>query len=429
MSHRLEIGTAILLAVAIVVGIWAAKRKPANAEFDFRRSTYLSGPNGSQGLHEILIALGRPSERRRTPLKTLATERAHRPAILALLDPVMELEDDELEQVVRFIRTGGAVLAVGDGGGVTECAGWHTQWGVVGGRGSIGVRSLETEVRLPATANVLARLVVKPDTSGKMPIERLRKASDNDDDYSVRPGACSTLVPFETDTVVIALNNRPVILRLRYRGGGTVTLAADPGWFSNRAWRDTNLPTALLPLLTPRPERPGRVAWDEYHQGFGSDNEVTFAGRTWSWMRGSPAGWALLQLFAVALAWLAMTAVRFGPARSVIDRRRRSPLEHLEALGAGLESATDADTAVQRLALGLRRRLSRAAGATRDGDVLPWLESLELAMRGAQGRRAVRRLHDLLTARDRDERRVLAAAQAVEDVWEDLRPRQTRNGS
>ena len=146
-------------------------------------------------------------------------------------------------------------------------------------------------------------------------------------------------------------------------------------------------------------------------------------------MISNPAGWAILQLIAVGLAWLAMTAVRFGPALSVIDRRRRSPLEHLEALGAGLESATDADTAVQRLALGLRRRLSRTGGATRDGDLLPWLESLELAMRRPQGRREVRRLQHLITARDRDEQRVLAAAQAVEDVWEELRPRQTRNES
>ena len=429
MSHRLEISAAVLLALAIVVGIWAAKRKPGTNDFDFRRSTYLSGPSGSKGLHEILVALGRPSERRRTPLTTLMTERAHRPAILVLLDPVMGLEDSELEQVVRYVRAGGAVLSVGDGGGVTGCAGWRTQWGLVGARDSIGVRALETQVRLPSTTNVLARFVVKPDSAGKMPLERLRKASPDDDNYEDRPGACSTLVPFATDTVVIALNNRPVILRLRYRGGGTITLAADPVWFTNRAWRDTNLPIALLPLLTPRPERPGRVAWDEYHQGFGSDREVTFSGRTWAWLRTSPAGWAILQLIAVGLAWLAMTAVRFGPARSVIERRRRSPLEHLEALGAGLESAADRDTAIKRLALGLRRRLSRTGGATRDGDLLPWLESLELAMRGPQGRGAVRRLQHLLTARDRDEQRVFAAAQAVEDVWEELRPRPTRNGS
>ena len=188
-----------------------------------------------------------------------------------------------------------------------------------------------------------------------------------------------------------------------------------------------DLPTALVPLLTPRAERPGRVVWDEYHQGFGSA-EGSFSSRAWSWLISNPAGSAILQLIAVGLAWLAMTAVRFGPALSVIDRRRRSPLEHLEALGAGLENASDVDTAVQRLALGLRRRLSRT-GHAGNGNLLPWLESLELAVRGPRGRVAVRRLQHLLTARDRDEQRVLAAAQAVEDVWEELRPRTTRNAS
>ena len=58
---------------------------------------------------------------------------------------------------------------------------------------------------------------------------------------------------------------------------------------------------------------------------------------------------------------------------------------------------------------------------------------LELATGGPTGRAAVRRLQHLLTAREPggESSRVLHAAQAVEDVWEELRPRppQTRNGS
>jgi hypothetical protein len=426
MSYRLEIATAVLLAAAIAVGLWAANRSPRPPERDFRNSTYLSGPSGSKALHEILVALGRPSERRRTSLKSLATERAHRPAILVLLDPVFSLDQQELGQVVRYVRAGGAVLGTGDAGGVTACAGWRTQRAALGDRDSIGVRSRETDVRLPDTRQVLTRVVKSDSGGGREPLSMLRKASPDDEDD--RPGACNTLAPFQTDTVIVALNNRPAVLRLRYRGGGTIMLAADPAWFTNRAWRDSDLPVALLPLLTPRPERPGRVVWDEYDQGFGIGGEGSFSSRAWSWLISNPAGWAILQLIAVGLAWLAMSAVRFGPAQSVIDRRRRSPLEHLEALGAGLENATDVDTAVQRLALGLRRRLSRA-GQVGNGNLLPWLESLELAVRGPRGRGAVRRLQHLLTARDRTEQRVLDTAQAVEDVWEELRPRTTRSAS
>src|SRR5256885_15802157 len=155
MSHRLEIGTAMLLAVAIGIGIWAANQKPRTPDLDFRTSTYLSGPRGSKALHEVLSGLGRPAERRRTPLSTLATERAHRPAILVLLDPVIDLQDAELEQVTRYVRAGGAVVAAGDGGGVTSCTGWRTQSGGLGDIDTIGVRSVETDVRLPPTRQVL----------------------------------------------------------------------------------------------------------------------------------------------------------------------------------------------------------------------------------------------------------------------------------
>ena len=427
MSYRHEIGLAALLAVSIGLALWAGTRSERTPDFDFRASTFLNGPDGSKGLHDVLQQLGRRSERRRTPLDNLATERAHRPAILVLNAPTDNLDDGEVSQVVRFIRGGGAVVAAGMGGGVTGCAGWRTQ-GFVGQQDSMAVNA-EAGLRLPQVTRVLTPLEPEEQVTTAPPLESLRKGEAEDERLVI----CRTLAPFATDTVIAAINRRPVILRLRYRGGGTLTLVGDRHWLTNRMWRDTDVPIVMLPLLTPRPEGPppGRVVWDEYHQGFSETKGVTLVGSTWRWMRGSPAGWAMLQLCAVALLWLAMTAVRFGPARHVIERRRRSPLEHLEALGAGLESADDGDTAVRRLVLGLRRRLSRAA-PVRDERASPWLEGLELATRGTKGRAAVRRLQYLLTARDpgAESARVLSAAQAVEDVWEELRPRrETRNGS
>src|SRR3989475_4876256 len=110
-----------------------------------------------------------------------------------------------------------------------------------------------------------------------------------------------------------------------------------------------------LPIL---PGRRGRVAWDEYHQGFGKERSIL--GVLVGWLAGTPGGWALLQLVAVGLAGLAVAAVRFGPARPVLERRRRSPLEHLEALAAGLEGAAGVDTSIGLTVAGLRRRLGRA---------------------------------------------------------------------
>src|SRR6266699_1835265 len=65
MSYRLEIGTALLLAVAIAIGIWAANQQSRTPDLDWRTSTYLNGPRGSKALHEVLTGLGRLSAWRR----------------------------------------------------------------------------------------------------------------------------------------------------------------------------------------------------------------------------------------------------------------------------------------------------------------------------------------------------------------------------
>ena len=417
MSYRLEVGLALLLAGAIGVAVIAANRTPKPAERDFRTSTLLTGPEGSQALYGVMVRLGRPVGRRRTPLFTLAADTTRKPgspALLVVLDPPIPLDDTELEQVGRFVRQGGAVLAAGYGGGITRCAGWRLQPDRILDD-SVAVRPPPGagQLRVPRAARVLAPRVRRERLAGL--IKRSGVAA---------PEACDTLVAQSQDTVVAADNGRPVVLRLRYAGGGTITLAADAGWFRNQVWRDTDVPYVVLPLFMTT--RAGRVVWDEYHQGFGRESS-SMAALTWDWLLHSPAGWAILQLVAIGLVWLAVMAVRFGPARSVIERRRRSPLEHLEALAAGLESAVDADTAVQRIVAGLRRRLSRA-GHVGNTDLKAWLATLELATTTPRGRGSVRRLRHLIIQRGgAAPERALDAAQAVEDVWEELRPRTTRD--
>jgi len=71
---------------------------------------------------------------------------------------------------------------------------------------------------------------------------------------------------------------------------------------------------------------------------------------------------------------------------------------------------------------GLRRRLSRTGQTMRsDASQGQWLRTLELVLPGARGRAAARRLQDTI-AKPGGAERVLAAAQAVEDVWQELHP-------
>src|SRR6266571_3205464 len=390
MSRRLEVGLVLLLALAVAFAVWAGKRSGGGTpDFDFRASAFLSGPRGSRALYDVLVRLRIPVERRRTPLFDLA-------------------------QDARFVRAGGAVVAAGSGGGITRCVGWRTANATrFVASDSFPVQPPQPGLDLPPVADYLKPAGTGPDAAAR---RRFRGGE-------VEENECETLLAVAQDTLLRLVDGRPVALRLRYAGGGSVTLVADAGYFRNRTWRATDVPEFLVPLLLPA--RRGRVAWDEYHQGFGKERSL--GGALVGWLAATPGGWAVLQLVAVLLAGLAVAAVRFGPARPVLERRRRSPLEHLEALAAGLEGAVGVETSIGLTVSGLRRRLGRT-GVMHLDEQRSWLAALELALPTTAGRNAVRRLQRIINQPGGPER-ALAAAQAVEDMWEELRPQQTHAAS
>jgi hypothetical protein len=138
------------------------------------------------------------------------------------------------------------------------------------------------------------------------------------------------------------------------------------------------------------------------------------------WSTRSPWGWIAWQLAAVGVVALLASGVRFGPVRSAIQRRRRSPMEHVRALATALAAARGHDVAVRLMIQGLRRRLSRS-GRPSPADLDTWLEGLGPSVRTARGRAALNSL-TAMTRRPPDADSVLLAANAVENLWEELKP-------
>ena len=422
MSRRLEFALIALVMLALTVAVVAGRRSAgAEPDFDYRTSSLVAGPNGSRALYDVLARMGVPVERRRTPLFDLAKRERGRPAVLVVLDPPRELLPAELGQVAQFVRSGGAVVVAGAGGGITHCVNWRTAY---------EERFFSTDsfpvvppappappgLHLPPVADFLKPRWPEDIARAK---RRLRGGPAEEDE-------CGDLSSATQDTLLRLQDGRPAVVRLRYREGGSVTLVADAGYFRNRVWRDTDAPYFVTPLLVPAPRARGPVMWDEYHQRF--DEGRSLGTVLLGWLASTPTGWAILQLVAVLLVALAVAAVRFGPPRRVIETRRRSPLEHLEALAAGLEGAAGVETAVALTLGGLRRRLGGGRTAVLGPEEQrAWLTELELALPTARGRTAARRLQQIVSQPGGPER-ALAAAQAVEDVWEELHPQTTRAG-
>lgn len=398
MRPRAELGlAAAILAALAVVAAMLGSRGARNADTDPRRSTYLAGPNGASAWAEALGRLGVRVERFRRP--ALSSKTSDRGRVFAFLGPARRLDAQEGAQLSAF---SGDLLLAGEGtDAAIACLGYRvsTRW------------SDPAALKAPSGAEE------RPMPRARAALVRHLAATivDSSGGHDGRRITCSIPRPSRVDTLLRTINDRPVALRLQYPGGRTVTLVADDGLFRNSVLRRTAAGPIMLGLVTPRY---GTLVVDEFHQGFAASG-TSLAGATLAWSARSPWGWIVWQLVGVGLIALLASGVRFGPARHVIRRRRRSPLEHVRALATALAAAQGHETAVRLMAQGLRRRLSRA-GRTGPADLDRWLAGLASSLRTERGRGALATLTDAASGLPTSAG-VLEAATAVEILWDELK--------
>ena len=393
---ELALGTALVLVLAVGAGA-LGERRAGQTDVDDRRSTFLTGPAGARGYAEALGRLGVRVEPFRRPPSSLDAAPGPR-TLVAFLGPSRDLSP----------REGAAV------------AGLHADLLLAGRGAAAALRCLGYEIR----PRLRDSLDVQPPPGGepgpwprvRATLERRRTdvAVDSADGEDAAPVTCRAPAARRVDTL-LRTTRGPVVLRAELDDGRTVTLVADDRLFENRALRHTGAGPFALGLVVPRYRR---IVVDEYHHGF--DASRSLAGATIDWTLRTPWGWGILQLAAAGVLALLAAGVRFGPIRSGIERRRRSPLEHVRALATALAAARGHDVAVGLIVQGLRRRLSRAGRALR-GEIGPWLEGLAPAVRTPRGRMALDSL-TAITRRPASAEDVLQAADAVETLWEELTP-------
>lgn len=388
-----------LVAAVILAAIAGSLTAPDEKLEDPRRSVLLAGPAGASALRETLERFDVATEERRTALFDLEPELASDDTWLMLLDLTHFPSQLELMQVVGHVARGGRVLVAGQSG-VEHCFGYS-----VIPAGADDYRWEGVAVTPPARVETL------PDA--RWVLDRRGRDTTEQDDLQPFGSLPSCDAPSAVDTVPLlrTTTGRFVAVRLEYTGGGEVILLAEADLVANEALRDTDAGVVVLEWLLADP--PGRVVFDEYHQGFGEGGSLFVAAG--KWLLGAPAGWTLLQVAGAALVMLWVLSLRFGPAGHIVERKRRSVVEHVQALAMGLERAGAHDTAVRLVLAGLGRRFGRA-GRPRARDLDRWLTALELAARTPEARDKVRRLANLIRQPGGDQR-VLAAATAVEDVW------------
>lgn len=401
MRPRTELGLAAgLLLVLGVVVVAVGSRQGRRTPNESARSTYLTGPGGASAFAEAVSRLGVEVEHFRRPTGTLTVpDSSARDEVVAFLGPTSPLSAAEARHLLGLPVD--LLLAGNSAGSAMRCLGYQ-----------VSVRKWTDPAATKAPAH--AEDLPAPRVWAVLVAHGASRIVDSAG-YEGRKVACDVPRPVAVDTLLRTVRERPVVVRLTYPGDRVVTLVADDRLFRNRTLRYTTAGESVLGLVAPRYRR---LVVDEFHHGYQLSGSL--AGAALQWSTRSPWGWLVWQLAAVGVLALVASGVRFGPVRSAIERRRRSPMEHVRALATALAAARGHDVAVGLMIQGLRRRLSRT-GRTAPADLQTWLEGLAPSVRTARGQQALDAL-TVMIQRPPDADSVLVAANAVETLWEELKP-------
>lgn len=338
-------GATILLVLLLVPsGTWVAS--------DLRRSALRTTPDGVAAWSRSLERLGlRVGERFRS-----FTAEPLRGNALALLEPIQTPSAAEVGLALTWARQGGVIVySPGYDGLLLDSL--HLR---------LVRRSSAPSSDVPALPS---RFLPHRWTEGVAPDTSLAAWTLELD--SVSP-------PSWTPLAVVGESEDATLAWLP-RGSGGVLVVAEAAALSNARLPSSSTATvmtrALLDLLQPG----DTLAFSEYHQGV--EGRGGIFREVYALAAGTPVGRLLLEGSAVAILLLLLSGRSFGAPEPEPETDRRSPLEHVEALGRIYEGSHSDRAVAKRLVHGaIRRSGQRPAGAETELDVLEaWGGRPELA--------------------------------------------------
>jgi hypothetical protein len=347
-----------LVAAVIVASALLTPEATTGRGGDPRLTTYSSAPQGGMLFYEMTKRLGWNVEQRKA-----ADLPADTTAIIAELAPVVPLRITDVHALLERVRHGGALLLMLSDGSHMLAESLHVSLG-------------QGRTRVPARRSAPDVSDCAPDAPGLFNTRML---------YTLWPGdqvALNTIVwsgPAPDSVTALVLTDRaPEDKRARAAavgfpyGHGRIVIGADPDLLRNDAIRVCKYglditAVAMLDYLSVLNDSTQtysrRVVFDEYHQGFGEQRGTMDA--VASYLVGVGSGRLLFQLLAAGLVLLLAVAPRLIPPFDPERIERRSPLEHVDALGRAYAQVGATRSATARLVRGVRRRL--AGGAIRPG--------------------------------------------------------------
>lgn len=337
----------VILAVGLVAG-YAMRPSGARAT-EVVRSSLRTTPDGVAALARAIERLGRHVEPRITPLVDADAVRG----TTVLLQPHVFPSPREVSALLGAVRAGGTLLYVPR---YRVQVGRPIQWPLMDSLGVVFRRrpSRETIQDEPTLAARWTGHGLTADLPEPRPAAHslgLDSGADSTAPPPLRTADTLLIVSDEDGTEWIGA----AVLAV---GAGRAVILSDALPLSNEQADDDALAVLAVRAALAHTAAADTVFFAEYHQGIAGS--LTSAQVAANFFLGSPGGLVLLHLVAVSLLFLAVSGMRFGRPTSATappDRERRSPLEHVSALGELYRKADARGTA----ALLLLARLAKSA--------------------------------------------------------------------
>ena len=408
MRNRLGILIGLIVLGLVLVGLNAAtyvqQEKTPDSEVRPNRSSYNSGATGTQALYTLLVETGRDVTRWREPMDALKSKR-DKPEVFVIVGDVRRPFDEiEVQHLLAWVGDGGRLVLIDRTPDERILAG-STDWKLLAKTNElpqvVGVdpydqkqMTAETPAARPAQPSVYTAGVGAVQTSrfashiefsmnrgdaggsgtGITPNllgQGSRSSSEDDEEYIPPPPATrgpnrmsmkgdrdrtsvpTITVPSNAPVVHLTSAGRNILVDAKY-GAGSIALLSDPYVVSNVGIGLVDNAQLAINLLA---AGDGLVAFDEYHQGYG-ENENRF----FQYFAGTPVISIFLQLAAIAGFVLYSQSRRFARAVPEPESDRRTKLEYVAAM-AELQHRTRAyDLALENIYADFRRRVCRMLG-------------------------------------------------------------------
>lgn len=408
----------VVVLVGLNAATYVQQEKTPDSELRPNRSTYNSGATGTQAFYTLLSETGRKVTRWREPMDALKSDR-DKPAVLVVIGETRRAFDEiEVQHLLAWVNEGGRLILI-DRTPDEKIVAALTDWRVVVKTNDLelligmdpydqkqmiaempasrpaqpsifttGVNAVQTsrfashieftmnsgEVESTGNGFTLNALGQQPDrtpmdryavTPSPSPASRVyeapppppaRRPREESENYTIQGDRSfddRITIPSSAPVVHLAGDGRNILIDAKY-GAGSIAFLSDPYIVSNVGVGLVD--NARLGINLLRIED-GIVAFDEFHQGYGSNEN-----RFFQYFAGTPVISIFLQLAAIAGFVLYSQSRRFARPVPEPEPDRRTKLEYVAAM-AELQQRTKAyDLALENIYSDFRRRACRLLG-------------------------------------------------------------------